>query len=92
MGEGDRVGPGHAPEVHQWIERVRESLGARPVDAYLALGTRGVALENTQPPSLIIGSEAPAALGQSGMQFLACQRLALIELGLTLPSKFSPET
>jgi tetratricopeptide (TPR) repeat protein len=90
VGEGDRVGSGHAPELHQWIERVRESLGARPIDAYLALGTRGVAVENTQPPSLVIGSEAPAALMQSGMQFLVCQRLALVELGLTLPAKFSP--
>jgi hypothetical protein len=90
VGEGDRVGPGHEPELHQWIERVRESLGARPIDAYLADGTHGVAVENTQPPGLIIGSEAPAALGQAGMQFLACQRLALIELGLTLPAKFSP--
>jgi tetratricopeptide (TPR) repeat protein len=90
VGEGDRVGPGHAPELYQWIERVRESLGARPIDVYLARGTRGVAVENTQPPSLVIGSEAPPALGQSGVQFLACQRLALIELGLTLPAKFSP--
>ncbi len=86
----DRVGPGHAPELHQWIERVRESLGARPIEVLLAQSTSGVAVENTQPPSLIVGNEAPAALGQAGMQFLACQRLALIELGLTLPAKFSP--
>jgi tetratricopeptide (TPR) repeat protein len=88
--DADRVGTGHAPELHQWIERVRESLGARPIDVFLAEGTRGVAVENTQPPSLVIGAGAPEVLGQSGMQFLACQRLALIELGLILPAKFSP--
>jgi tetratricopeptide (TPR) repeat protein len=88
--DADRVGAGHAPDLHQWIERVRESLGARPIDVFLAEGTRGVAVENTQPPSLVIGAGAPEVLGQSGMQFLACQRLALIELGLILPAKFSP--
>jgi hypothetical protein len=86
----DRVGPGHAPELHQWIERVQESLGARPIEVLLAAGTGGVAVENTQPPSLVVGSEALVALGQAGMQFLACERLALMELGLTLPAKFSP--
>ena len=87
----DRVGPGHAPELNQWIDRARESLGARPVDVYLAPALKGVAIENTHPPSLIIGAHAVSALGQAGLQWLLCQRLALVELGFTLATKFSPK-
>ena len=87
----DRVGPGHAPELHQWVDRARESLGARPTDVYLSPSLKGVALENSHPPSLLIGAQAVQALGQGGMQWLLCQRLALSELGFTLPAKFSPK-
>jgi hypothetical protein len=40
---------------------------------------------------LIIGAHAVSALGQAGLQWLLCQRLALVELGFTLATKFSPK-
>jgi hypothetical protein len=88
--EADRVGPGHAAELHQWVERVKESLGSRPLEVYLASAFRGVAIETTRPPTLIVGADSVSVLGQAGMQWLLSQRVALNELGFSLTAKFSP--
>jgi hypothetical protein len=91
VGDADRVGPNHAPQLHEWVERVRAALRARPATVYLSVGFPSMAIESTRPPSLIVGGVALAALGSGPMQFLLAQRLALLELGFALPSKFSPK-
>jgi hypothetical protein len=88
--EADRVGEGHAAELHHWVERVRESLGSRPLEVYLSNALRGAVIEATRPPTLVVGAESLRVLGQAGVQWLVSQRVALSELGFSLAARFSP--
>ncbi len=88
--ESDRVRESHAPELHRWVERVRESLGSRPLEVYLASAFRGAVIEATRPPTLVVGADAIEVLGQAGVQWLVSQRVALSELGFSLAARFSP--
>jgi tetratricopeptide (TPR) repeat protein len=90
LAPADRLGPGRAPQVQRWVDEARSSLRVRTVQVFLVPGLDGVTLENSQPHALIVGGGPLATLGPGPMQFLIAQRLALIELGFTLPVKFSP--
>jgi hypothetical protein len=90
LAPADRLGPGRAPQVQRWVEEARASLRARSVQVFLVPGLDSVVLENSHPAALIVGGGPLATLGPGPMQFLITQRLALVELGFTLPLKFSP--
>ncbi|MHB8419214.1 MAG: tetratricopeptide repeat protein [Myxococcales bacterium] len=90
LAPADRLGPDRAPQVQVWVDEARAALRARPVQVFLVPGLDAIALENTRPAALIVGGGPLASLGPGAMRFLLSQRLALLELGFTLPSKFSP--
>ncbi|HUB08683.1 MAG TPA: tetratricopeptide repeat protein [Myxococcales bacterium] len=90
LAPADRLGADRAPQIQLWIEEARAAVRAREVQVFLVPGLDSLALENTRPAAIIVGGGPLASLGPGPMRFLIAQRLALLELGFTLPSKFSP--
>jgi hypothetical protein len=90
VGPADRLGPGAAPALQALVEGAARALAARP-SALFQSRRPGVfvAVENTQPPSLIVGADAPA-LPQGALAFLVARALALTSGGWALLGKFSP--
>ena len=90
VGPADRVSSASAPALHALAESASRALAARPVAVFLSRQESVfAAVENTQPPSLVVGSGA-VALGQGALAFLVTRALALSGVGWTLIGKFAP--
>jgi len=90
VGPSDRLGPGAAPALQALVEGASRALAARPSALFQARRPGVfVALENTQPPSLVLGADAPS-LPQGALAFLIARALALSATGWALVGKFSP--
>ncbi|MBI5066964.1 MAG: hypothetical protein HZB56_01910, partial [Deltaproteobacteria bacterium] len=86
-----RLGPERAPALAARLAAAGRALGARPVVAFLSdAGGFEVALENTQPPSLVIGARVPRELRESAVDFLLSRALCLAGVGWALVGKFAP--
>ena len=90
VGPDDRVGQGRAPALLGRLDSAVRALGARPAVAFLAprAGTQ-VMLENTRPPSLVIGTGA-LSLPAGGVAFLVARAVWLTGRCFTLIGKFAP--
>ncbi len=90
VGPADRVGAANAPALQGRVESASRALEARPVAIFLApTGGCQVLLENTQPPSLVVGAGA-LALPPGALSFLLARALHLCGAGWALAGKFSP--
>jgi hypothetical protein len=90
VGPSDRLGPGAAPALQATVEAAARALSARPSALFQARRPGVfVALENTQPPSLVVGPDA-LSLGGGATAFLVARALALAGAGWALLGKFSP--
>jgi hypothetical protein len=86
----DRVGAANAPALLGRLESASRALEARPVALFLApQGGCQVLLENTQPPSLVVGAGA-LALPPGALSFLLARALQLCGTGWALAGKFAP--
>ncbi|GEJ56738.1 hypothetical protein [Anaeromyxobacter diazotrophicus] len=91
VGPADALGPAHAPELLALLAAARRALGARACAAYLrGEGGLEVQLENTQPPSLVLGRELARAPAPAA-RFLLARGLALVDLGWALAGRLGPE-
>jgi tetratricopeptide (TPR) repeat protein len=90
VGPGDRIGAGNAPALQAMVESASRALSARPTVVFQSRRP-GVfaAVENTQPPSLVVGADTPS-LPQGALAFLLARSLALAGAGWTLLGKFAP--
>ncbi len=86
----DRLDPARAPAVAAALDGALRALWARPYVAFLT-GRPGVeaSLENTQPPSLVMGAGV-AVLDDFALSFLAARTLDLLDHGWALVGKFAP--
>jgi hypothetical protein len=86
-----RVGARRAPELLALMEDVQRALRVRPFAAFLSdAGGCEIALENTQPPSLVLGARLAGSLTPTEQRFLVARGLALVDLGWSLVGKFAP--
>jgi hypothetical protein len=87
---GERPAPASAPGVQQAFGEAFRALGGRQL-ALLASRRPGLvaAVENTRPPSVVLGSEA-ASLQPGALAFLAARSLALASSGWALLGRFAP--
>ncbi|HEX9291583.1 MAG TPA: hypothetical protein VF904_18840, partial [Anaeromyxobacteraceae bacterium] len=86
-----RLGPQRAPELLALLEDAQRALGARPFAAFLAdAGGCELALENTRPPSIVLGAAVARSLRLEERRFLLARALALADLGWALAGKFAP--
>jgi hypothetical protein len=86
----DRLLPPRAPALREALAAATHALDGRPVATFL-LPRPGfdVALENTQPTSVVVGADV-AALTPGGLAFLAARTLDLVGHGWALAGKFAP--
>ncbi len=86
----DRLDPARAPAVSAALDGALRALWARPFSPFLT-GRPGieVAVENTQPPSVVLGAGV-AVLDDAALSFLAARTLDLLDHGWALVGKFSP--
>ena len=89
-GPSDRLDAARAPAVAAALEGAARALAARPWAAYL-VGRPDVevAVENTQPPAIVLGGGA-ASLDPAALSFLAARTLDLVDHGWALAGKFAP--
>ncbi len=86
-----RVGARRAPELLALMEDVQRALRARPFAAFLSdAGGCEIGVENTQPPSLVLGAGLAGTLTPTEQRFLVARGLALVDLGWSLVGKFAP--
>jgi hypothetical protein len=86
----DRVAPPRAPALRMALEGASRALGGRPHATFLvAQEGVDVALENTQPPSVIV-TAGVERLPEGALHFLAARAVDLLERGWSLVGKFSP--
>ncbi len=80
-----------APELRTALEAAARAFSARPYAVFLT-SSPGVelALENTQPPSLIAGAEV-ASLPEGSQAFLGARAFDLLARGWALAGKFAPK-
>jgi hypothetical protein len=89
-GPSDRVGAASAPALLGRLDSASRARGARPVALFLApQGGCQVLLENTQPPSVVVGAGA-LALAPGALSFLLARALHLCGAGWALAGKFAP--
>ena len=90
VGPADRIGSGNAPALQAMVESASRALSARSVAVFQSRRP-GVfaAVENTQPPSLVVGVDTPS-LPQGELAFVLARSLALANAGFTLLGKFAP--
>ena len=87
----DRISERRAPTLHERLGLTARVLGCRPYAAFLSQSTScEVPAENTQPPALVLGVGAVAALAPSALAFLLARSLVLLDHGWALLGKFSP--
>jgi tetratricopeptide (TPR) repeat protein len=87
----DRLVSPRAPELRTALESAARAFSARPYATFLTSRSGAeVALENTQPPSLIAGAEV-AYLPEGSMAFLAARSFDLLDRGWALAGKFAPK-
>ncbi len=86
----DRLDTVRAPAVATALDAATRALWARPHAAFLTSrpGVE-VAVENTQPPSLVLGAGV-AVLDDFALSFLAARTLDLLDHGWALVGKFAP--
>ncbi len=87
----DRIGPANAPSLLARVELASRALSARGVAVFIShrAGTEP-AIENTQPPSIVLHSPTVLALRPSGLAFLLARQLDLCGAGWALVGKFAP--
>jgi tetratricopeptide (TPR) repeat protein len=90
VGPQHRLGPRRAPALAARLGVATRALAARPVVAFLADAGYDVGIENTQPPSLVIGAQLSRELPERAMDFALARALCLAEMGWALVGKFSP--
>jgi hypothetical protein len=90
VGPADRLASGSAPAVHRAVDAATRALDGRALALFAGKrpGLHGV-LENTRPPSVILGADA-AALPPGALAFLAARSVALAGSGHALLGKFAP--
>ena len=90
VGPADRIGSANAPALQAMVESASRALAARSVAVFQSRRA-GVfaAVENTQPPSLVLGADA-SSLPQGSLAFVLARSLALANAGWTLLGKFAP--
>jgi tetratricopeptide (TPR) repeat protein len=87
----DRLLPPRAPELRAALESAARTFSARPHGVFLASRPGAeLAIENTQPPSIIAGAET-AGLPESSLAFLAARTFDLLSRGWALAGKFAPK-
>jgi hypothetical protein len=87
----DRLVSPRAPELRTALETAARSMGSRPYAAFLtARPSADLAIENTQPPSVIAGSDV-SGLGEGALAFLAARTFDLLGRGWALAGKFAPK-
>jgi len=87
----NRIGPGRAPGLDARVAVAMRALGSRPVVAFLPdEGGWDVGLENTQPPSLVIGPRLARELRESAVDFALARALCLVDGCYALLGKFAP--
>jgi len=85
-----RLGTRRAPELLAVLEEAQRAMRTRAFAAFLAdTGGCEVAVENTQPPSLVLGAGL-ARSNEAERRFLLARGLALVDLGWALAGKFAP--
>ena len=90
VGPADRLSPGSSPGLQAMAEAASRALSARPMALFQARKPGVfVAVENTQPPSLVVGADVPA-LPPGALAFLLTRSIALAGSGWALLGKFSP--
>ncbi|WP_374109414.1 tetratricopeptide repeat protein, partial [Anaeromyxobacter sp. SG17] len=83
------VGP-RGPAVRAALDAARGALHGRPFAAFLAGAPgAGIALENTQPPSVIVAAGAEK-LAPAALAFAAARAVDLLGHGWALAGKFAP--
>ena len=89
VGPADRLAPSSAPGVHRAFEEASRALGGRPL-ALLAGRRAGVhaVLENTRPPSAVLGTGV-AALPPGSLAFQAARAVALASSCWALLGRFA---
>jgi hypothetical protein len=87
---GERAAPSTAPAVQAAFGEAFRALGGRQL-TLLASRRPGLvaAVENTRPPSVVLGAEA-AALPPGALAFLAARSVALASSGWALLGRFAP--
>jgi hypothetical protein len=87
----DVLDPARAPALAAALERAGRALRSRPHEVFLS-SRPGVeiAIENTQPPAVIVGAGA-AVLDDPALAFLAARTLDLLDHGWALVGKFAPK-
>lgn len=87
----DRLVSPRAPELRTALETAARALAPRPHAVFLtARPNAELAIENTQPPSLVAGAEVPG-LGEGALAFLAARTFDLLGRGWALAGKFAPK-
>ena len=86
----DRLAPPRAPTLHAALEDARAALRGRPFAAFVS-ATPGadIAIENTQPPSLVAAAGVEA-LAPGVLAFAATRAVDLLGHGWALTGKFAP--
>jgi tetratricopeptide (TPR) repeat protein len=90
VGPEHRLGPRRAPALSARLGAAGRALATRPVVAFLADDGFEALLENTQPPSLVIGAQLARELREGAVDFAMARALCLVDLGWALVGKFSP--
>ncbi|HTP26363.1 MAG TPA: hypothetical protein VMK12_11990 [Anaeromyxobacteraceae bacterium] len=86
-----QVGPHCAPDLLALISEVQRALGSRPCAAFLTQAAGcAMCMENTRPPSLVMGAGFLSALTPSEQRFLVARGLALVDAGWAVVGKFAP--
>jgi hypothetical protein len=90
VGPEHRLGPRRAPALSARLGAAGRALATRPVVAFLADEGFEALLENTQPPSLIVGAQLARELREGAVDFAMARALCLADVGWALVGKFSP--
>ncbi|HTT71196.1 MAG TPA: hypothetical protein VMG32_08220, partial [Anaeromyxobacteraceae bacterium] len=86
-----RVSTQRGPEILALLEEIGRALEARPVAAFLSDAEGfSVAVENTQPISLVLGGGFGGASPAQERRFLLARGLVLADVGFGLLGKFAP--
>jgi hypothetical protein len=90
-GPGQRLGPQRAPALEARLAAAGRAFGSRPAVGFLADGGGcDIWIENTQPPSLVLGAQLPRELRPSAVDFALARALCHADLGGALAGRFSP--
>jgi tetratricopeptide (TPR) repeat protein len=88
VGRGDKLAARSGHHARELAERLAQALGLGEFEIYLCKSQPYVCLvENTSPPSLILGAELVAKSDPVELRFLLGRLLKIVQLGLVLPAR-----